>query len=91
MTPIELEERGGLVATASGTPEGDEGGDPVVLLHGFPESSRMWEPLMAELATAGRRCLAPDLYGLGDSTDDAPATFEHNLEAFTAFMDVRRR
>ena len=47
----------------------------------------MWEPLMAELATAGRRCLAPDLYGLGDSTDEAPATFEHNLEAFTAFMD----
>jgi pimeloyl-ACP methyl ester carboxylesterase len=25
-------------------------GEPVMLLHGFPETSRMWEPLMATLA-----------------------------------------
>ena len=41
----------------------------------------MWVPVMEALAGAGRRCVAPDLYGLGDSTDDEPATFEHNLEA----------
>jgi len=45
----------------------------------------MWEPLMAPLSAAGRRCIAPDLYGFGDSTDDGPATFETNLSALTAF------
>ena len=57
-----------------------------MLLHGFPESSRMWGPLMEALAGAGRRCVAPDLFGLGDSTDRGPATFERNLEAFDRFM-----
>jgi pimeloyl-ACP methyl ester carboxylesterase len=28
-------------------------GEPVLLLHGFPETSRMWEPLMARLADDG--------------------------------------
>jgi haloalkane dehalogenase len=62
-------------------PDGEERGDPVVLLHGFPESSRMWEKLMVALAAEGRRCIAPDLYCLGDSDDPGPATFERNLEA----------
>lgn len=62
-------------------------GDPVVLLHGFPESSRMWVPLMEALAASGRRCIAPDLYGLGASDASAPTAFEDVLEAFTAFMD----
>lgn len=86
MAPIELTEVGGLVAREA-VPGADPGSDPVVLVHGFPESSRMWEPLMRSLSDAGRRCLAPDLYGLGDSTDTEPQTFEHNLAAFTSFMD----
>ncbi len=64
-------------------------GDPVVLLHGFPESSRMWAPLMAALAEVGRSSVAPDLYGLGDSIAEVPVTFESTLESFTAFMDQR--
>ncbi len=63
----------------------DETGAPVLLIHGFPQSSRMWEPLMADLASHGRRSLAPDLYCLGDSEDPGPATFERNLEAVGAF------
>lgn len=86
MPRTDLEQAAGL-RYRQALPAGGESGDPVVLLHGFPESSRMWEPLMAGLVDQGRRSVAPDLYGLGDSTDDAPATFEHNLEAFTAFMD----
>ncbi len=62
-------------------PESGSGGDAVLLLHGFPESSLMWEPLMAALAGAGRRAIAPDLYCLGDSTDPGPATFERNRDA----------
>jgi pimeloyl-ACP methyl ester carboxylesterase len=38
-------------------------GVPVLLLHGFPETSRMWEPLMERLAVEGYQCLAPDQRG----------------------------
>jgi pimeloyl-ACP methyl ester carboxylesterase len=38
-------------------------GDPVLLLHGFPETSLMWTGLMTRLADAGYRCLAPDQRG----------------------------
>ena len=63
------------------TPRDGETADAVFLVHGFPESSRMWEPLMDALSAQGRRCVAPDLYCLGDSDDPGPATFERNLEA----------
>ncbi len=85
MRGVELKQQGGFAYREAG-PQASAAGEPVVCVHGFPESSRMWEPLMAELAAAGRRCVAPDLYGLGDSPDDSPATFEHNLEAFTDFV-----
>lgn len=41
-------------------------GDPVVLLHGFAESSHMWQPLIAELAKTNT-VIAPDLRGFGQS------------------------
>ena len=63
------------------TPNGDVTADAVLLVHGFPESSRMWRPLMDALSTQGRRCVAPDLYCLGESADHGPATFERNLDA----------
>jgi haloalkane dehalogenase len=75
------------------TPDDEPTGDPVLLCHGFPESSLMWEPLIEALAAAGRRCIAPDLYALGDSPDDGPATFERNLEALAglhAELDLGR-
>ncbi|HVO51036.1 MAG TPA: alpha/beta hydrolase [Thermoanaerobaculia bacterium] len=41
-------------------------GEPLILLHGYAETSRMWRPLIPSLA--GRfRILAPDLPGIGDS------------------------
>lgn len=43
--------------------ETGEGGEPVVLLHGFPETSFMWRGLMATLADAGYHCVAPDQRG----------------------------
>jgi pimeloyl-ACP methyl ester carboxylesterase len=45
-------------------------GDPVVLLHGYAETSHMWRPLMAELATS-RTVIAPDLRGAGQSSTPA--------------------
>jgi pimeloyl-ACP methyl ester carboxylesterase len=41
-------------------------GDPVVLLHGYAETSHMWLPLIAELA-ATHTVIAPDLRGAGES------------------------
>ena len=68
-------------------PDEDKGAPPVLLVHGFPESSRMWEPLMQELAGLGRRSLAPDLYCLGDSPDPGPATYERNVGALEHFCE----
>jgi pimeloyl-ACP methyl ester carboxylesterase len=41
-------------------------GAPVVLLHGYAETSRMWRPIMPELAKRFT-VVAPDLPGIGDS------------------------
>jgi haloalkane dehalogenase len=87
MPSIELR-RCGEIAYREARPDGAERGVPVLLLHGFPESSRMWGPAMRALAGAGRRCIAPDLYGLGDSEGEGPATFERNLEALDRFCDA---
>ena len=41
-------------------------GTPVILLHGFAQTSHMWRPLMAELAKT-HTVIAPDLRGFGAS------------------------
>lgn len=38
-------------------------GEPVILLHGFPETSAQWTESIADLVAAGYRCLAPDQRG----------------------------
>ncbi len=50
-------------------------GEPVLLLHGFPDSWRLWHHQMTALADAGYRAIAPDLRGHGDS--DKPEGVEH--------------
>jgi pimeloyl-ACP methyl ester carboxylesterase len=42
-------------------------GDPVVLLHGYAETSHMWLPLIARLADK-HTVIAPDLRGFGQSS-----------------------
>jgi pimeloyl-ACP methyl ester carboxylesterase len=46
-------------------------GQPVVLLHGFPDSGRLWREQVPALAGAGFRVIVPDLRGYGAS--DQPA------------------
>jgi pimeloyl-ACP methyl ester carboxylesterase len=41
----------------------ENSGEPVILLHGFPETSHMWEKIMISLTAVGYKCLAPDLRG----------------------------
>lgn len=43
-------------------------GPAVVLLHGWPQTWRMWLGVIPGLAAAGYRVVAPDLRGLGDSS-----------------------
>ena len=46
----------------------DEGqGDAVLLLHGFPDSHRLWRHQTAALVAAGYRVIAPDQRGFGES------------------------
>ncbi len=45
-------------------------GQPVVLLHGYAQTSHMWRPLIAELA-ATHAVIAPDLRGAGQSSTPA--------------------
>ena len=46
----------------------DEGrGSPVLMLHGFPDSSYLWRHQIPPLVQAGFRVIAPDLRGFGES------------------------
>ena len=47
------------------------GGMPLLLVHGWPETRRIWSRNVAPLAEAGFEVIAPDLRGFGDS-DPAP-------------------
>ncbi len=53
---------------------GDPAGEPVVLLHGFPELSHSWRHQLPALAEAGYHAVAPDLRGYGGS--DRPLAVE---------------
>jgi pimeloyl-ACP methyl ester carboxylesterase len=43
-------------------------GDPILLLHGFPTSRRLWSGVVPLLVEAGHRVVAPDLVGYGESS-----------------------
>jgi pimeloyl-ACP methyl ester carboxylesterase len=50
-------------------------GRPVILLHGFPDSGRIWRYQVPALADAGFKVIIPDLGGAGrsDKPDDIGA------------------
>src|ERR1700757_5533847 len=51
-------------------------GQPVVLLHGFPDSGRLWRHQVPALSAAGFQVIVPDLRGCGRS--DKP----HDVDAY---------
>jgi pimeloyl-ACP methyl ester carboxylesterase len=69
----------------------DEGeGIPVVLLHGFPDSARVWRHQVTALVDAGMHAIAPDLRGFGES--DKPDEVEayavrHSVADVVAILD----
>jgi pimeloyl-ACP methyl ester carboxylesterase len=46
-------------------------GPVVVLLHGWPDTAVLWDEVVAELVSAGWRCVTVDLRGCGRSTKPA--------------------
>jgi pimeloyl-ACP methyl ester carboxylesterase len=70
---------------------GPEDGTPVLLLHGFPETRRMWTPLVEALGAAGYRAIAPDQRGYSagarPAATEAYAT-EHLLADALGLMDA---
>jgi pimeloyl-ACP methyl ester carboxylesterase len=57
---------------------GPDDGPAVVLLHGFPDSARMWRHQVPALTEAGFRVVTPDLRGYGRS-DKPEASDAYNL------------
>lgn len=71
------------------------GGEPIVLLHGYAETSHMWRPLIPQLA-ATHTVIAPDLRGAGQSatppggyTKAAMAKDIHALAQKLGFEKIR--
>jgi haloalkane dehalogenase len=64
---------------------GPPDGAVALLIHGFPQSSYMWQRVMPAIADAGWRAVAPDLVGFGDSPPDPPGTWERQMEALEEF------
>jgi pimeloyl-ACP methyl ester carboxylesterase len=66
-------------------------GRPVVLLHGFPDTSRLWRAQVDALVAAGYRAIAPDLRGRGAS-ERPPETEAYRLMTIvgdvTGIMDA---
>jgi hypothetical protein len=53
------------------------GGMPLLLIHGYPETKRIWWRNIAPLAAAGFEVIAVDLQGVGDSDIPRPTTSRH--------------
>jgi pimeloyl-ACP methyl ester carboxylesterase len=66
-------------------------GTPVVLLHGFPDTSALWRHQVAALTGAGFRTIAPDMRGRGRS-DRPPEVADYALTKIvgdvTGIMDA---
>src|SRR4051812_46471308 len=68
-------------------------GKPVVLVHGWPLSHRMWESQIVALTDAGYRCIAYDRRGFGESGRPTGGydydTFASDLNDLMTQLDLR--
>jgi pimeloyl-ACP methyl ester carboxylesterase len=68
-------------------------GEPVLLLHGYAQTSHMWRPLIAKLA-ATHTVIAPDLRGFGASAKPESGydkkTMGQDVHALTASLGYQR-
>ena len=68
-------------------------GEPVILLHGFAQTSHMWRPLMTQLAKTNA-VIAPDLRGFGRSAKPPGGydkkTMAQDIHALAASLGIKR-
>jgi haloalkane dehalogenase len=67
-------------------------GPAFVVLHGFPDNSRIYDDLIPHLVSAGRRTVAMDFMGFGasDKPEDARYSFEQQLGDLEAVVEALR-
>jgi pimeloyl-ACP methyl ester carboxylesterase len=58
----------------------------ILLLHGFPSSTRMYEPLLARLSDR-YHLIAPDYAGFGHSDAPDPGSFSYTFDHLAAIVD----
>lgn len=72
----------------------DEGNpsDPCILMiHGFPESSLIWQDVIESVCRKGFRAIAPDLPGFGQSDQfQEPAIWERYVAFISDFLEALR-
>jgi pimeloyl-ACP methyl ester carboxylesterase len=66
---------------------GNRDAPTVLLLHGFPSSSRMYDKLIPKLATR-YHVIAPDYPGFGHSDTPAPETFAYTFDHLASVVDA---
>lgn len=67
--------------------EGGSNDKPVILfLHGFPSSSRMWQPLLEKLS-GDYHVIAPDLIGFGHSSQPPADSFDYTFDNLADYID----
>lgn len=70
-------------------------GDPVLLLHGWPTSSYLWRGVLGPVAQAGRRAIALDMPGYGQSAKPPGASYsfrfyERAIQGFLGALGIER-
>ncbi len=66
---------------------GPSNGPPLLLLHGFPSSSRMFMPLIP-LLSHRYHLIAPDFPGFGHSSAPSPASFAYTFDHLAQIIDL---
>jgi pimeloyl-ACP methyl ester carboxylesterase len=69
------------------TEHGSAHGEPVLLLHGWPDDASTWDDAIARLPGNRYRLIVPTIRGFGDSvfkSDDAPRTANNGILAMDA-------
>jgi pimeloyl-ACP methyl ester carboxylesterase len=65
-------------------------GEPLLLLHGFPDSGRLWRRMIPELVAAGFYVIVPDQRGFGESSapdDEGAYAIDHIAADAIAILD----
>jgi len=71
--------------------DGPEDGQPVLLMHGWPDDHQLWRHQVAALSAAGYRTIAPDLRGFGASdkpTEVSAYALKHTVVDMLAVLDA---